>query len=136
MTTLPPSCAIVMKSGNFNFLEPSEPLQACNGTAFYLHKGKGEGKVRPRTGHEGPEGKQMYSSTLPSTSALEGGWVSTPRPGRFTPGKETRYPLHRKLDGPQGLLDGCGKSRPPTGIRSSDRPASSEWLYRLSYLGP
>ena len=24
-----------MKSGNLNFLEPSGPLQACNGTAFY-----------------------------------------------------------------------------------------------------
>ena len=25
-----------MKSGNFNFLEPSGPLQACNGTALPL----------------------------------------------------------------------------------------------------
>ena len=35
---LPPSCAVVMKSGNLNFLEPSGPVQACNGTAspFYL----------------------------------------------------------------------------------------------------
>jgi len=32
LTTLPPSCAVVMKSGNLNFLEPSGPLQACNGT--------------------------------------------------------------------------------------------------------
>jgi len=31
---LPPSCAVVTKSGNFNFLEPSAPLQACNGTAL------------------------------------------------------------------------------------------------------
>ena len=29
-----------------------------------------------------------------------GGWL-TPRPGRFTPGKETRYPLYRRLGGPQ-----------------------------------
>jgi len=29
---LPPSCAVVTKSGNLNFLEPSGPLQACNGT--------------------------------------------------------------------------------------------------------
>ena len=29
---LPPSCAVVMKSGNLSFLEPSGPLQACNGT--------------------------------------------------------------------------------------------------------
>ena len=34
LTTLPPSCAVVMKSGNLNFLEPTEPLSACNGTAF------------------------------------------------------------------------------------------------------
>jgi len=31
---LPPSCAVVTKSGNLNFLEPSGPVQACNGTAF------------------------------------------------------------------------------------------------------
>jgi hypothetical protein len=36
LTTLPHSCAVVMKSGNFNFLEPSGPLQACNGTALPL----------------------------------------------------------------------------------------------------
>jgi len=36
LTTLPPSCAIVMKSGNLNFLKPSGPLQACNGTALPL----------------------------------------------------------------------------------------------------
>ena len=29
-----PSCAVVTKSGNLNFLEPSGPLQACNGTAL------------------------------------------------------------------------------------------------------
>jgi len=31
---LPPSCAGVTKYGNLNFLEPSGPLRACNGTAF------------------------------------------------------------------------------------------------------
>jgi len=51
-------------------------------------KGKGKGEVHPKTGHEGPEGEQMYSSTLPSTSALGGGSWSTSRPGRFTPGKD------------------------------------------------
>jgi hypothetical protein len=58
-----------MKSGNLNFLEPSGPLLACNGTglplpllsvtqetAVDLHNvGKGKGKVHPRSGHEGPE---------------------------------------------------------------------------------
>ena len=36
MTTLPPSCAVVMKSRNLNFMEPSGPLQACNRTALPL----------------------------------------------------------------------------------------------------
>ena len=30
---LPASCAVVTKSGNLNFLDPSGPLQACNRTA-------------------------------------------------------------------------------------------------------
>ena len=34
--------------------------------------------------------------------------------------------------GPRAGLDRCGKSR-PTGIRSPDRPARSQSLYRLSY---
>ena len=34
LSILPPSCTVVMKSGNLNFLEPSEPLQASNGTAL------------------------------------------------------------------------------------------------------
>ena len=33
---LPPSCAVVTKSGNPNFLEPSGSVQACNGTALFL----------------------------------------------------------------------------------------------------
>jgi len=34
-----------MKSGNLNFLEPSGPLQACNGTALPLPKGTDIDKV-------------------------------------------------------------------------------------------
>jgi len=33
---LPPSCAVVTKSGNLNFLELSGPIQACNGTDLPL----------------------------------------------------------------------------------------------------
>ena len=36
--------------------------------------------------------------------------------------------------GPRAGLDGCGKSA-LTGIRSPDRPARSESIYRLSYRG-
>ena len=45
---------------------------------------KGKGKGHRITGHEGPEGEQMYSSTLPSTSALDEGWVVNATSGRFT----------------------------------------------------
>jgi hypothetical protein len=34
LTNLPPSCAVVKKSGNLNFLETSGKFQACNGTAL------------------------------------------------------------------------------------------------------
>ena len=34
LTTLPPSCAVVMKFANINFLEPSGPVQARNGTVY------------------------------------------------------------------------------------------------------
>ena len=104
-----------------------------------IHKGKGRGKVHPRTGHEGPEWEQRYRSTLSLNSALDGGGWSTPRPGRFTPGKETRYPLHRRLAGSQGRPGQVRKISPPppTGIRSSDRPTrSKESLYRLCYPSP
>ena len=33
LTILPPSCAVVTKSGNLNFPEPSGTLRASNGTA-------------------------------------------------------------------------------------------------------
>jgi len=36
LTTLPPSCAVVMKSGNLNFLVPSGPLEAYKRTALPL----------------------------------------------------------------------------------------------------
>ena len=40
LTNLPPSCAIVMKSGKLYYLEPSGPVQACNGTALlYCQEG-------------------------------------------------------------------------------------------------
>ena len=34
---LPPSLAVVTKSGNLNFREPSGPVQACNGTDFFYY---------------------------------------------------------------------------------------------------
>jgi len=55
----------------------------------YAIKGKGKGKVHSRKATQA-QGEQMYSYTLPSTSALDkGGWSTpTPPPSRFTPGKD------------------------------------------------
>jgi len=37
LTTLPPSCAdYLLKSGSLNLLEPSGPVQACNGITLPL----------------------------------------------------------------------------------------------------
>ena len=62
------------------------------------------------------------------------GW--SPRPGRFTPGKETQYPLYRRLDGPPGPVWTGAENFAPTGFQSPDCPACSESLYRLSYASP
>ena len=73
---------------------------------------------------------------LSLTSALDkGGWL-TPSPGRFTPGKETRYPLYRRLGGLQGRSGRVRKFWSPLGIPSPDRPSHSDSLYQLSYPGP
>ena len=42
-----------------------------------------------------------YSYILSLTSALDGGGCSAPRIGRFTPEKETRYVLYRRLVEPK-----------------------------------
>jgi hypothetical protein len=77
----------------------------------------------------------MYSSTLPSTSALDSGWVGGQRHALAAlPQGKTRYTL--RLGGPQGRSGRMRKISPRIGIRSSDRVARSESLYRLSYHGP
>ena len=72
-------------------------------------------KVRPRTGHEGPEGEYMYNSTLYLASTLDG--VSGQRRARAVLSSE-RPGTHfiGGWVGPRTGLDGCGKSRPPPGF--------------------
>jgi hypothetical protein len=77
----------------------------------------------------------MYSSTLPSTSALDGGGWSTPRSGRLTSGKDP-VPIAQEAGWAPGPVWTGAENLAPTGIRSPDRPARSESLYRLSYRGP
>ena len=63
--------------------------------------------------------------------ARRGEW-SAARPGRSLPPGKTRYPMYRRLGGPQGP-SGRAKILAPTVIRSPDRPACSQSPYRLSY---
>ena len=80
-----------------------------------------------------------------STSVLvRGGWP-TPRPGRFTAGKESRYPLHRRLGGPRGRSGCVWKISPPPGFESRTMqpvvslytdyaiPAALRYLYTENY---
>jgi hypothetical protein len=92
-------------------------------------KRKGEGKLRPRTGHEVPQGEYRYSSILSANSTLEeGGWSTPPRP--FYPRGQTRYPLYRRLGGPQERSGRVWKIPPMTnayknqynGLDSNPRP--------------
>jgi hypothetical protein len=67
------------------------------------------------------------------TTALEGSEGSASRPGRTLPPGKIRYPLYRRLGGPQGRSGQVRKISPPTGIRSPDHPTRSQSLYQLSY---
>ena len=56
-----------------------------------------------------------------------GGWL-TPRHGRFTPGKETRYPSYRRLGGPQCRPGRLTNILPPPGFEHRTvHPVSSRY---------
>ena len=100
-------------SGILNSLEPSGPVQPCiEITLPKLLLCKGKGKGHPRTGHEGQEREQMYSSILPSTSGVGG---QRHAPAALPPGK-TRYPLYRRLGEPQGWSEKVLKISTPPGF--------------------
>jgi hypothetical protein len=71
-----------------------------------------QGKGHPRTGHEGSEVEQSYSSTLSLTSALDGVGGQRHAPAALPPGK-TRYPLYRRLRVPQSRSGRVRKISPP-----------------------
>jgi len=50
------------------------------------------------------------------TTALEGGEWSASRPGRSLPPGKSRYPLYRRLGGPQGRSGQVRKISPPPGF--------------------
>jgi hypothetical protein len=81
-----------------------------------------KGKDHPIPGHQGPRGGvEVYLYSL-STSALDEGGCSVPRPGRFTPGKDP-VPIVQEAGWAPGPVWTCSKNLAPTGIRSPNRPA-------------
>ena len=64
----------------------------------------------------------------------EGSGWSTPRPGRFTPGKDP-IPIVQEAGWAPRPVWTRAENLAPTGIRSPDRPARSESLYRLRHPG-
>ena len=76
----------------------------------------------------------MYLYSFFNLSARWGRWL-TPRRGRFTPGKETRYPLNRRLGGPQGRSRRIRKISPTPGfeLRTVQLVASPLSLYKVAY---
>ena len=94
----------------------------------YLFEEITKDKIHPRSDHEGPERKQIYSCIISLTSA--------PRPGRFTPRQGTWYPLCWMVGGPQGWSGLGVENFTPTRIWSLDHPASSELLDWLQCPSP
>ena len=79
----------------FSFWEPVFP-------PTQISKCKCKDKIRPATGHEGPEVEQRYTSTLSLTPAPDGVGGQIHALAALPPG----------WMGPSAGLDGCGKSRP------------------------
>ena len=66
-------------------------------------------------------GEEVYLHSF-LTSALDSGeWLTSPPPGSYTPEKEPRYPMNRRLGGPSSQTGHFV----PIGTRTPDLPASS-----------
>ena len=91
-------------------------LLNCWTMTYLVPEVKFGNKFHHTTCHEAPEIEWRYSSTLSLTLTPDGGGWSTPRTDRFTPGKETRYPLYRRLDGPRGRSEPARKNSPLPGL--------------------
>ena len=82
-----------------------------------------------RTNHRGNRGIAL----LFLDHGTRRGWGVSVTPGQLLAPGKTRYPLYRRLGGPQGRSGEVRKFSPPPGLRSPDRPVRSQSLFRLSY---
>ena len=86
-----------------------------------------------RTAHRGSRGIALLFHDQRYKKGVRG---QRHAPAALYPPGKTRYLLYRRLGGPQGRSGQVRKISPPTGIRSTDRPARSQSLHLLSYPGP
>jgi len=71
----------------------------------------------------------MYNHTLSLTSAQDGVGGQRHAPAALPPGK-TRYPLYRKLGGPQGRSGRVRKISPPPGFDPRNvQPVASHYTH-------
>ena len=98
-----------LRKNSINFNIPKGETRDTH-TKTYIYKYKS--KVFPRRGREGPEGKQMYSPTFPSTSELDGSWIISVRLLLLYPQDTADTHCIGDWEGPRAYLDGCRKSRP------------------------
>ena len=109
-------------------------------SVFYEIKKVKKGKVPPPpvqalrlcTGRTAYRGSRGIALPFHDHGTRRGWGVSgTPRP-LFTPGKDP-VPIVQEAGWAPGPVWTCAENLPPSGIRSPDRPARSQSLYRLSY---
>jgi len=92
-----------------------------------------DGREVIQVAHVITKGEYRYCCTLSLTSALDGGW-STPRLGRFTPGKDPVPIVNEAGWASEPVWTGAEKLA-STGIQFPDRPAHSDSQYQLGYRG-
>jgi hypothetical protein len=89
-------------------------------------------KVHPITGHEGPRGGSEGIALLILNLSARRGWMVSTTPRPLYPGNDL-VPTVQEAGWAPGPVWTCAKNLVPTGIRSPDRSAVSQSLYRLSY---
>jgi len=88
--------------------------------------------LRLCTGRSAHRGSRGIALLFLDHGTRRGEWWAS-RPCCSLPPGKRRYPMYRRLGGPQGRSGQVQKISSPTGIRSPDRPARSQSLYRLNY---
>ena len=114
---------MIIKSGSqkdFSGVKYKSKLHPCTGP---------EAVYRP-TAHRGSRGIAL----LFLDHGVRGGEGSASRPGRSLPPGKIRYPLYRRLGGPQGRSGQMRKISPPVGFdpRTIQSVASSYTVYGLN----